>query len=83
MLGYQYRCACCNQIVEADTHTCPECGSHQIKSPFGFWIFCIVTCFALVIALQVIHRLLAHEQQAPPEEQRLFEVQPLQNNNKD
>lgn len=78
MLGEQSRCACCNQAVEADTHTCPECGSHQIKSPFGFWVFCIVTCFALVIALQLTHSYLKHEQQVLPEQQRLFEIKPSQ-----
>ena len=48
---YQYRCACCNEVVLASDTTCPKCGSHHIRSPFGFWFFCCVAC--LVIAIGV------------------------------
>ncbi|WP_171407284.1 hypothetical protein [Acinetobacter sp. B51(2017)] len=74
MLRYQYHCACCDHTVNADAHTCPNCGSHQIKSPFGFWIFCILTCLALVIALKLVHAYLQHDQPIVPEQQSLFEV---------
>ncbi|WP_111892220.1 hypothetical protein [Acinetobacter sp. MB5] len=48
---YQYRCACCNQVVLATDKTCPNCGSHNIRSPFGFWFFCCVA--GLVVALGI------------------------------
>jgi hypothetical protein len=74
MLRYQYHCACCNRTVDADAHTCPECGSHQIKSPFGFWVFCILTCLALMIALKLVHVYLQQEHQGLPQHKSLFEV---------
>ncbi len=39
MLSTQYRCNCCNQAVMASEKECPNCGSHNIKSPYGFWMF--------------------------------------------
>ncbi|GAB3043089.1 hypothetical protein GCM10027155_04740 [Acinetobacter apis] len=50
-MGYQYKCACCNQSVEAAAKTCPSCGSHAIQSPFGFWHFCILTCLGVSFAV--------------------------------
>lgn len=49
----QYRCACCNHTVSASDKECSNCGSHHILSPHGFWIFCIVACFAVVIIFQL------------------------------
>ena len=83
MLRYQYHCACCNQTVAAAIHTCPNCGSHQIKSPFGFWIFCIITCLALAIALKLVHVYLQQEHQVLPQHKSLFEVLTFDHNKKD
>ncbi|MFT4021340.1 MAG: hypothetical protein QM666_07475 [Acinetobacter sp.] len=49
---YQYRCACCNKVLLSNDKSCPSCGSHHIRSPFGFWFFCIVAC--LVVAVSVM-----------------------------
>ncbi|MEB3754880.1 hypothetical protein [Acinetobacter sp. MD2(2019)] len=48
---YQYRCACCNTVVSSTDTSCPECGSHSIRSPFGFWFFCIVTCLVMAVGI--------------------------------
>lgn len=80
MLRYQYHCACCDQAVTAEAHTCPNCGSHQIKSPFGFWMFCILTCLALAIALKLVHVYLQHDQPVLPEQKSLFEVLTFEHN---
>ena len=53
MLSTQYRCSCCNQAVMASEKDCPNCGSHNIKSPYRFWIFCSITCLALVVILKM------------------------------
>ena len=41
---YQYHCACCETVVASTDKDCPNCGSHNIRSPFGFWIFCSMSC---------------------------------------
>ena len=33
---YQYHCACCETVVASTDKDCPNCGSHNIRSPFGF-----------------------------------------------
>ena len=48
---YQYRCACCNQVLSSTDKSCPNCGSHNIRSPFGFWFFCVMTCFVVAIGV--------------------------------
>lgn len=53
MLSTQYRCGCCNQAVTASEKECQNCGSHNIRSPYGFWIFCSITCLVLVVILKM------------------------------
>ncbi|MEB3766391.1 hypothetical protein FXN70_01330 [Acinetobacter sp. MD2] len=62
---YQYRCACCDQIVSATEKSCPNCGSHTIRSPFGFWFFCIVACLLVAIAIMVGKLYFSPEQMTP------------------
>ena len=78
----RYHCACCNRVVAAQVQTCPECGSHHITSPFGFWIFCVGICLALAIGLQAVHMYSQQEQHSLPEQQRLFEVLTTADQNK-
>lgn len=82
MLCYQYHCACCDQIVASDIQTCPNCGSHQIKSPFGFWIWCILTCLALAIGLRLVHIYLHQDYKIMPEQKSLLDVLTFDQNNK-
>ena len=36
---YQYHCACCDKVVEAGQKECHACGSHNIRSPYGFGFY--------------------------------------------
>jgi hypothetical protein len=62
---YQYHCACCDRVVESTDKECIDCGSHNIRSPYGFWIFCILTCLAAVIVFKVVHVYLQGHQETP------------------
>ena len=62
---YQYHCACCNRVVESTDKECIDCGSHNIRSPYGFWIFCILTFLAAVIVFKVVHVYLKDHQETP------------------
>ena len=62
---YQYHCAGCNRVVESTDKECIDCGSHNIRSPYGFWIFCILTCLAAVIVFKVVHVYLKDHQETP------------------
>lgn len=62
---YQYHCGCCNQVVESSEKACSNCGSHNIRSPFGFWIFCVLNCLAAVIVFKVGHIYLQDHQEIP------------------
>lgn len=44
---YQYHCACCNHTLASSDKECPQCGSHHIRSPYGFWMFCLAACLAV------------------------------------
>ncbi|MCF8998141.1 hypothetical protein [Acinetobacter nectaris] len=46
-----YKCACCNQKRKLHQKSCPHCGSHALKSPFGFWSFCVFTCLGVAVAV--------------------------------
>ena len=39
---YQYHCACCDKVVASTDKSCPYCGSHHIRSPYGLWMFCVM-----------------------------------------
>ena len=62
---YQYHCACCNRVVESTDKECIDCGSHNIRSPYGFWIFCFLFCLAAVIVFKVVHVYLKDHQETP------------------
>lgn len=62
---YQYHCGCCNQVVKSDEKDCSNCGSHNIRSPFGFWIFCIIACLVTVIVFKIAHVYLQDHQEIP------------------
>ncbi len=62
---YQYHCACCEKVVSTGQKTCSSCGSQNIKTPYGFWMFCIFTCLAAAIVFKVVHVYLADHQSVP------------------
>ncbi len=62
---YQYHCACCETVVASTDKDCPNCGSHNIRSPFGFWIFCIVACLAAAIIVKSVQVYLADRNSEP------------------
>ncbi|WP_410110850.1 hypothetical protein [Acinetobacter indicus] len=62
---HQYHCSCCNQVVTSTEKECPNCGSHNIRSPYGFWMFCILSCLAFAVILKVVHVYLQDHQETP------------------
>ncbi len=74
MLHYQYHCACCNKVVNSADKECPECGSHNIRSPFGFWIFCILTCLAVAILFKSVQVYLQQHDTDTPAQMNIFEI---------
>lgn len=73
MLYHQYRCACCNRVVESSVKECGTCGSHNIRSPYGFWLFCILACLAAAVVFKVVHVYLQDHQEVPVQ-QSVLEV---------
>lgn len=49
---YQYHCACCEKTVSANEKTCSNCGSQNIRTPYGFWLFCVFACLIVAIAFK-------------------------------
>ena len=76
---YQYHCACCNRVVESTDKECIDCGSHNIRSAYGFWIFCILTCLAAVIVFKVVHVYLKDHQETPVQTSLLTVLQQGEN----
>ncbi len=74
---YQYHCACCNQVVASTDKECPNCGSHHIRSPYGFWLFCLTACFVVVCIFQLAN-MSAKTQPNTPKSPNLIEI--LKNN---
>jgi hypothetical protein len=70
---YQYHCACCEKVLSSTEKACPNCGSHHIRSPFGFWIFCLIACLATAIAFKVVHVYIQSHQEVPVQHS-LFDV---------
>lgn len=62
---YQYHCACCDKVVASTDKVCSECGSQNIRTPYGFWIFCIIACLAAAIVFKVAHLYLQDKQNVP------------------
>ena len=71
---YQYHCACCETVVASTDKDCPNCGSHNIRSPFGFWIFCIVACLAEAIIVKSVQVYLTDRNSEPTAVTSLFDV---------
>jgi hypothetical protein len=67
-------CACCETVVASTDKDCPNCGSHNIRSPFGFWIFCIVACLAAAIIVKSVQVYLADRNSEPAAVTSLFDV---------
>lgn len=65
MLSTRYHCGCCNEVVSSTEKDCSSCGSHNIKSPYGFWIFCSLTCLALVVTLKMTQLYFADHKEVP------------------
>ena len=68
MLYTQYHCSCCNRVVASNDKECPSCGSHNIRSPYGFWIFCLVACLIVAIIVKVGHVYLSDHNEVPKSE---------------
>lgn len=64
-MHYRYHCACCEKIVESTVKECTNCGSHNIRSPFGFWLMCLIACFCAAIIVKTVHIYLKNHQEAP------------------
>ena len=73
-----YQCACCNKTVPSTTTACPECGSHSIRSPYGFWIFCLMTCLAAAIIFNVVHVYVKNHSQDVPAKDTIFSALQLE-----
>lgn len=65
---YQYHCACCNKVVASTDRVCPECGSQNIRSPYGFWVFCIIACLAAAVVFKIVHLYLQDHQSVPTQQ---------------
>lgn len=55
MISHQYHCACCNKVLSSQDKECPDCGSHHIKSPYGFWVLCFIVCLAFIILIRIFN----------------------------
>ncbi len=64
-MQYQYHCACCEKVDDSTEKSCSNCGSHHIRSPFGFWIFCLVACLVTAIVFKVVHLYVQSQQEVP------------------
>ncbi|ANF82016.1 hypothetical protein A3K93_07265 [Acinetobacter sp. NCu2D-2] len=73
-MHYQYHCACCNKVVSSMDKECTNCGSHNIRSPYGFWIFCIIACLIAVVAIKGIQAYVQSHNNEVPEQHTLLDV---------
>ena len=64
-MRYRYHCGCCNQVVEANMRECSNCGSHNIRSPYGFWIFCVLACLSVAVVVKGVHVYLKSHHEIP------------------
>lgn len=64
-MHYQYHCACCNKIVASTEKECSDCGSHNIRSPYGFWVFCILSCLIAAVLVKSIHVYMSSAHEMP------------------
>lgn len=64
-MHYQYHCACCDRIVASGQKICSECGSQNIKTPYGFWLFCLAACLVVALVFKAVHIYLQDHQSIP------------------
>ncbi len=62
---YQYHCGCCDKVVASNQKACHECGSQNIRTPYGFWLFCIFACLIAAITFKLVHVYLKDHQSVP------------------
>ncbi|WP_347460314.1 hypothetical protein ABEF82_09200 [Acinetobacter thermotolerans] len=81
-MHYQYHCACCNRTVSSTETSCPDCGSHSIRSPYGFWMFCLITCLAAAIVVKVVPVYVQTHTQEVPAKDTIFSALQLETKQK-
>lgn len=74
-MHYQYHCGCCNKVVSSHDKECHHCGSHNIKTPYGLWLFCIFACLTAAIIFKVAHLYLQDHQNVPVQQGILSTLQ--------
>lgn len=65
MRSGQYTCACCNQIWQTNHLACSHCGSQQVKSPYSFWVFCLLSCLSVIMVIKGVHLYTEDHRQVP------------------
>ena len=73
-MHYQYHCACCNKVLASSDKECSERGLHNIRSPYGFWIFCILSCLAVTILFKSVQVYLQQHDTEATTQLNIFEV---------
>lgn len=76
-MQYQYHCACCNKAVSSTDTSCPNCGSHSIRSPYSFWMLCLLACLAASVVFKVVH-VSSQAQQDVPTKDTIFNALQLE-----
>lgn len=79
-MHYQYHCACCERVVASTEKECTHCGSHNIRSPYGFWVFCLLACLAVAVTFKLVHVYVKNHQETPTQVS-LFDVLQQHENN--
>lgn len=64
-IHYQYHCACCDKVVTSSQKVCTNCGSQNIRTPYGFWVFCVVACLIVAVTFKLVHVFLHDHQNVP------------------
>ena len=80
-MHYQYHCACCNKVVSSTERECSSCGSHSIRSPFGFWIFCIMSCLVAAVLVKSAHLYMQNTTHEVPAQHSLLQLLQHEQNN--
>lgn len=64
-MQYKYHCACCEKTVQSTEKVCHHCGSQSIRTPYGFWLFCIFACLMVAIVFNVARIYLQDHESVP------------------
>lgn len=70
-MHYQYHCACCDKVVASGQKICTECGSQNIRTPYGFWLFCLAACLIVTVAFKGAQIYLQDHQSVPTQKSLL------------